>query len=148
MRKIFIAIACLAIVLGCKKSSDNSSTPPTTILSAPPASLGLDKFYKKYIDADGIPIVSSEKVDDLALIKAKSIVSYMVKMIPDAKAKMILNKLRIGIIGETEKPTQMPEYRDLYTAFPGTDWDNRARGYGATIDRPLTSNCEENMLCK
>jgi len=72
----------------------------------------------------------------------------MVSTIPAEKAKMIENKLRVGILGINERPTQLPEYSDLYTAFPGTDWDNRARAYGATLQRPLTSNCEENMLCR
>jgi len=36
---------------------------------APPA--GTDPFYKKYINADGIVIVSSEKVPDAALIAAR-----------------------------------------------------------------------------
>ena len=150
MRKLFISAVLLTVVItGCKKSSDSNPTPPATSeITAPPATLGLDAFYKKYVSADGIPIVSSEKVSDQALLNAKTIVLNMIKMIPDAKAKMILNKIRVGIIGETEKPTQMPEYRDLYTAFPGTDWDNRARAYGATTARPLTTDCEENMLCK
>jgi hypothetical protein len=42
----------------------------------------------------------------------------------------------------------MPEYRDLYTVFPNTDWDTRARAYGATLERPLTTDCEENLLCQ
>ena len=38
------------------------------LLGAPPAELGLDPFYKKYADAFGIPIVSSERVADTALL--------------------------------------------------------------------------------
>lgn len=146
MKSVILLIAILCgstLIYSCKKT-DNSET---TGLGAPPASLGLSSFYKKYLDAGGIPIVSSDKVDDNALLKAKIIIDDMLKLLPDAKLKMIQNHIRVGIIGKTEKPTQMPEYSDLYTAFPGTDWDNRARAYGATIDRPLTTNCEENMLC-
>lgn len=138
----------LVVLLGsCSKKSASDSSTPATEVKAPPAALGLDPFYKKYLDADGIPVISSEKVADEALIRARVIVRNMIKMIPDAKAKMIANKMRVGIIGKTERPTQMPEYRDLYTAFPGVDWDNRGRGYGATLQRPLTSNGEENLLC-
>lgn len=144
MKKSFILV-CLAAfsLMACKKnsSSNNSQLPP------PPASLGLSSFYKKYVDADGIPIVSSEKVSDQALLRARDIVKHMLSLIPDVKAKMIQNHIRVGIIGKTERPTQMPEYSDLYTAFPGTDWDTRARAYGATLQRPLTTDCEENMLC-
>ncbi len=144
-QKHFFLPLLLLLLVSCKKS-DTGTTP--TGLPAPPASLGLSSFYKKYTDAGGIPVVSSAAVDDQALLKAKEIILYMVSTIPAEKAKMIENKLRVGILGINERPTQLPEYSDLYTAFPGTDWDNRARAYGATLQRPLTSNCEENMLCR
>lgn len=150
MRNFLLAMSLILIVIvSCSKGGGNSTPPPPPGgLPAPPSSLGLDAFYKKYADAGGVPIVSSDKVPDEALLKAKETVLHMLKLLPDAKTKMIQNKIRVGIIALSEKPTQMPEYRDLYTAFPGTDWDNRARAYGATMARPLTSNCEENMLCK
>ncbi|MEL7209973.1 MAG: hypothetical protein AAGK32_17355, partial [Actinomycetota bacterium] len=40
-----------------------------------------------------------------------------------------------------------PEYRDLNEVFPEVDWDLRARGLGATPERPLVSAGEENVLC-
>lgn len=145
--KQFIVVTFLAATLfSCSKSNDSDATPAGEI-TAPPASLGLNSFYKKYVDASGIPIISSENVADQALLNARNIVVEMVKTIPAVKAKMIENHMRVGVIGKNERPTQMPEYSDLYTAFPGTDWDNRARAYGATIERPLTTNCEENLLC-
>ena len=148
MKNLIVFLLVTVVILsGCKKSAPNPASNPDPDITAPPASLNLNPFYKKYLDADGIPVISSDKVAGDALRKARDIITYMLKNIPDAKAKMILNKIRVGIIGVTERPTQMPEYSDLYTAFPGTDWDNRARAYGATIARPLTTNCEENMLC-
>jgi hypothetical protein len=141
---IFLSLAVL-LLAACKKSS----TPaPSSEVTTPPASLGLNSFYKKYVDANGIPIVSSQNVSDEALLKARDIVKHMLTMLPDVKNKMIENKIRVGVIGINEKPTQMPEYSDLYSAFPGTDWDNRARAYGATLQRPLTTDCEENLLCR
>lgn len=137
-----IFLGCLLMV-SCKKTS----TTEASDVSAPPTSLGLDPFYKKYVDAGGIPIVSSENVNDQALLNARTIVNDMIKNIPTVKAAMIANHIRVGVIGVSERPTQMPEYRDLYTAFPGTDWDNRARAYGATLARPLTTDCEENLRC-
>jgi hypothetical protein len=144
-QKHYLLPLLLTLFISCNKS-DSGSNP--TGLPAPPASLGLNSFYKKYTDAGGIPVVSSALVSDEALLKAKDIILFMVSTIPAEKAKMIQNKLRVAILGINERPTQLPEYSDLYTVFPGTDWDNRARAYGATIERPLTSNCEENMLCR
>src|SRR4029450_12665818 len=59
-----------------------------TMVTVPPESLGLDPFYKKYADAFGIPIVCSEKVDDVALLMARDIVNYMVSKRPDLRAVM------------------------------------------------------------
>lgn len=144
-QQLFILFLFTAVITGCDKKDSGTTMPG---LPAPPASLGLPSFYKKYTDAGGIPVVSSGAVDDQALLRARDIILFMVSTIPAEKNKMIENKLRVGIIGINERPTQLPEYSDLYTAFPGTDWDNRARAYGATLQRPLTSNCEENMLCR
>ena len=55
----------------------------------PPSSLGLNSFYKKYIDADGIPVISSEMVPDEALLKVKSIIVHMMKNMEEVKQKMI-----------------------------------------------------------
>ena len=40
-----------------------------------PASLGVSPFYKKYVDAQGIPVISSDKVPDAALLVARDIVN-------------------------------------------------------------------------
>ncbi|HMO31496.1 MAG TPA: hypothetical protein PKE07_00725 [Lacibacter sp.] len=145
MNKIMLAALLLVgIYTSCTK---RNTKEPDLEIKPPPAVLGLSGFYKKYLDADGIPVISSANVSDEALRRARAIVRIMLKNIPAEKQKMIENKLRVGIIGINEQPTHMPEYNDLYTAFPGIDWNNRARAYGATLQRPLTTNCEENMLC-
>ena len=47
----------------------------------------------------------------------------------------------------SEVTSDMPEYRNIYTQFPGTDWDARARGLGATPFIPLSSVGEGNVVC-
>jgi hypothetical protein len=115
-------------------------------LPAPPASLGLSTFYKKYLDASGIPIVSSASVPDQALYNVQKIINKMVSLRSDVLAKMIEKRVRVGIMAKTEVTTNMPEHSDLNTAFPGTNW-NQYRGLGATVQRPLSSCAEENVLC-
>ncbi|MEO1202591.1 MAG: hypothetical protein AAFX10_07790 [Pseudomonadota bacterium] len=114
--------------------------------TAPPEELGLDAFYTKYCDANGIPIVSSGNVADEALEWARYIVLEMVKLRPDVVGEMISNDARVGMIAENELVTDMPEYEDLYILFPDVDW-NIYRGLGAVIGRPLGSSSEENTLC-
>ncbi|WP_437759869.1 hypothetical protein [Sorangium sp. So ce1389] len=112
-----------------------------------PAELGLDLFYKKYIDATGIPVISSEKTPDAALLRACSVVVRMLGHRDDVRQAMIANHTRVAVMAETEVTTDIPEHSDLYEAFPGTDWDTRARGLGATPARPASSCAEENVLC-
>ena len=45
-------------------------------ISPPPPELGLNKFYKKYTDASGIPIVSSLRVPDEAIVKVEQMTEF------------------------------------------------------------------------
>ena len=136
------------------------------IISAPPSDLGLDSFYKKYADAYGIPVVSSEKVPNTALLMARDIINFMLIKRVDIRDELIRRKARVSIMAETEMETDLPERsdwkkpaiddrrltpgeRDNYFKPGGinsmTDkeyWNKRARGMGGI----LTSCAEENIL--
>ena len=118
-----------------------------TTLPPPPAFLGLDPFYEKYVDADGIPIVSSSKTPDEALLRAKHIIDEMLALRSDLRTTIAELGIRVAIMADSEVTTDIPEHSDLYEAFPGTDWNTRARGLGATLGRPAVSGAEENLLC-
>jgi hypothetical protein len=114
---------------------------------APPDSLGLPNFYKKYLDAHGIPVLSSIAVADKALVQACFAVMHMVDKRDDVRQAMIAQNMHVAVIGINEVTTDIPEYSDLYSAFPPPpDW-NQLRGVGATIARPVSSVGEENLLC-
>lgn len=112
----------------------------------PPASLGLDAFYRKHVDAGGIPVVGSEKVSDAALLESKALILRMIAKRPDVAKAMIERKVRVAIMARTEVTTDIPEHADLNRAFPKTDWNRRCRGVGATTARPACSGAEENVL--
>jgi len=116
------------------------------VVSSPPASLGLDPFYKKYIDAKGIPVISSGKVPDEALLSVMNMANTMLDKNPDVRQKMISYHARIGIMGKEEVTTDIPEHAFLAND-PNTDWNKRARGLGGTIAVPITTCAEENVLC-
>ncbi len=142
------------------------ATFEAAMITAPPATLGLDPFYKKYADAFGIPIVSSEKVPDAALLMARDVVNYMLMKRPDVRDVMIGRKSRVMVMAEKEMETDLPERSDWkkpakddprltvreranYDMPNGigsqTDkeyWNQRARGMGGN----LTSCAEENLL--
>jgi len=75
-----------------------------------PASLGVDAFYTKYVDAQGIPVISSDKVPDDALLVARDIINSMLAKRPDLRAAMIKRKWRTGVIAEVEMTMDIPEY--------------------------------------
>ena len=115
-------------------------------VGAPPAGLGLAPFYKKHLDAGGLPVIGSDKVPDAALVEAKSLVVRMTSKRPDVVKAMVEKKTRVAIMAKSEVTTDIPEHADLNTAFPSTDWNKRCRGVGATRVRPACSGAEENVL--
>ena len=148
-----VAAGTVMIVVAVAGSNSTAPPPPQPTVAAPPevgvvpSSLGLDPFYSKYVDADGIPVVSSSLVPDEALLEARRIVIGMLGGIPDTRDAIIASGVRIAIMAKSEVTTDIPEHSDLYEAFPGVDWDTRSRGLGATTARPATSGAEENLLC-
>ncbi|MEX2540260.1 MAG: hypothetical protein WD314_00555 [Trueperaceae bacterium] len=150
-RPILLGLAILLLV-GCSPAAQPELGDPalidTCVPSAPAAELGLNTFYVKYCDVSGLHVVSSAEVPNEALIATGEIVAQMIGPLPQtAIAGLQSIDLRIGVIGVDQVTTDMPEYADLDSAFPGVDWDERSRGLGATRERPLTSSGEENLLC-
>ena len=127
--------------------SAQSTTLETPDITAPPAKLKLDPFYKKYMDANGIPVVSSWRVPDAALEKAWEIVYFMTKDLPKEVLKtMIKNDARMAVMARYEGTTDLPEQKELANDTT-INWDVRARGLGGDLNAPLSSCAEENLLC-
>src|SRR6266487_436474 len=78
-------------------------------VKAVPASLGFDRFYQRYVDARGIPILSSEKVPDAALLVARDIVLHMLAKRPDLRQEMVGKNMRVGGMAQSESTTDIPE---------------------------------------
>lgn len=101
----------------------------------------LDPFYRKCVDVDGFPILSSKRVNDFALLEAEFLIRKMAtKEILQALAKA---RCRFVVMAVDEFTTMVPEHSDLR---PKKFWDHRARGLGATPQRPAVSCGEENLL--
>jgi hypothetical protein len=164
MRHIFAAIAVMFACAGITLASDH---PPLVqdysvlVLGSPPDSLHVDPFYKKYTDAAGIAVLSSDKVPDAALLVARDIVVHMLANRPDIREAMVAERWRVGVMAQSESTTDIPEHRHLKK--PGIEevtdverahydkiakltdkqyWDKRARGLGGNP----TTCAEENLL--
>lgn len=114
---------------------------------APPKTLKLDPFYNKYVNVNGIHIMSSHRVPDSAFVKACEIIDFMTSGLPtEVLDQMVKLNTRVGIMARYEGTTDMPEH--AYLANDTTlNWDVRARGLGGTMEEPLTTCAEENLLC-
>lgn len=112
-----------------------------------PAAAGLDPFYTQGCRIDGFWVVANDVVDAQAIEQAADTVAPILAADPQLAATLTETGIRLGVIGREQRTTEMPEYRDLNEVFPETDWDTRARGLGATVERPLVSAGEENILC-
>ncbi|MFN3201372.1 MAG: hypothetical protein ACE366_23425 [Bradymonadia bacterium] len=121
-------------------------TCPAVVIEPPPESLGLDPFYTQYVDVRGLPLVGGPGVPEDAFRVAAYTLEQMLVDQPCARVGLAEAHVRFGIMGPDDVTTDMPEYSDFYEAFPGTDWDNRGRGFGATLTRPLTTGAVENLL--
>jgi hypothetical protein len=103
----------------------------------------LSEFYEKYADANGLPVLASDRVDDRALQVAADIVVNMLAGRDDVRDKLVKGRARIGIIPRDQETTDLPEYADLTDKAA---WNKRARGLGGIVGRPLCSAGEENLL--
>jgi hypothetical protein len=98
------------------------------------------KFYKKYLDVNGLSVAASAEVVDEALQRTHYLVSHLLAGRPDILQLMAKNGTRLIIIGKDQVYTDMPEYRN----HPNPTYQNeRVRGTGGL---GVTSFGEENLL--
>nr|WP_247713617.1 glycoside hydrolase [Qipengyuania sphaerica] len=130
----------------------------------PPESAGVEPFYTKYVSARGIPILSSDRVPDEALLAARDMASGLLAYRPDLAEWLVANDYRVAIIAEEEALLDLPD--KAHWKKPARDdprltrcelkhydtrigaltdrayWDARARGIGG----PRTVGSEEDVL--
>lgn len=112
-------------------------------VTAPPAELKAPPFYKKYVDAYGLPVLSSEKVNDYALREAGFLITEMLALRPDILKAMIESGSQLRIMAHNEYTTDLPGWDHLE---PKDYRDARSRGMGGSREDPLCSCAEENVL--
>ncbi len=144
-------IAFLICFLSCScfisAQSQLNSVNESIEITAPPKNLKLSPFYKKYTCANGIHIMSSKKVPDAAIYSAYKIIKFMTDSLPSNVLESMLSRdCRIAIMARYEGTTDIPEHAYLESDTK-LNWDVRARGLGGTMELPLTTCAEENLLC-
>src|SRR5690554_575364 len=157
MKKITGFICLIALLVACDvKEGRNPELiegfPPlvqlvdTPDIMAPPAHLKLDPFYEKYMNVNGIHVISSWRVPDSCFHAAYITVKALTDMLPaDVLESMTSRDTRIGIMARYEGTTDIPEHAYLVNDTT-LNWDVRARGLGGSLELPLTTCAEENIL--
>ena len=93
MKKILIAVfAAGLLVLACGRTAPKQVAEvdfvealgiPECVITTPPDSLHLDPWYKKYVDVNGIPLCSSWRCPDSALVAGHNTLWAMTSMLSD-----------------------------------------------------------------
>ena len=139
--RFLLILLCFVSPLVRAASSVHHST-----ISTPPEALKLDKFYKKYLLVNGIPLISSWRVPDSCYYAAEITVKGMTDALPPEVMKsMIDHGVRIGIMARYEGTTDIPEHAYL-AKDTAMNWDLRARGLGGDLQMPFSTCAEENIL--
>jgi DUF1680 family protein/cyclophilin family peptidyl-prolyl cis-trans isomerase len=103
----------------------------------------LSPFYQRYLEVGGLPVVGSTNLSDFALLEAAWIVRQMLPGREDILHALATNNVRLAVMAWNEFTTDIPEHSDLTSKV---FWDRRARGLGASSERPAVSGAEENLL--
>ena len=134
-------------MLSCKKEVTGEKVkpllyiPPTSI-GSPPDSLKLSSVYRKYIDANGIPILSSLLAEDDALYRARETVLLLLQNLDTAMYnRMLRKKTRVVIVSYQEDLSVIPEFSSSVIS----DFVANRRGL---FLNSVTSVFEENILCE
>jgi alpha-glucosidase len=140
-----LALLCLGLILS---DGVSDAAEPATVTAPPDSFFQMvrerdrdvaRRFYGKYLEVDGMPIVASGEVADEALRRTREIVGHMLAGRPDVIKSMVKDRMYLIVIGKDQVYTDMPEYRN----HPDPAFQNeRVRGTGG---RP-TSFGEENVL--
>lgn len=116
-------------------------------VSSPPEEYS--SFYKKYIDAGGIAILSPDKVCDRSLQLAYLIVSHMLEKRPDIWKRLSDAKARAVVCAIGQKQTDLPEFKqwaEKYSDAEHTRTYNGACGATGFKDNPVSATSEANII--
>ena len=137
----------LAFVLAVLFSA--STAPAPGLVSLAPASI-VDRYqldtdwYAKYIDAWGVPILGSSRVDDATLLRAREQLGVLLRTASYRSVPALdAQNNRVVLVARGEKMSSIPE---VSAAF-GTSLDARYwGGFGATPSLPITTGTEANLM--
>jgi alpha-glucosidase len=106
-----------------------------------------DDFYRTTCEQNGISIAAAESVAAGALEAAADRMDALLAARPEVAAAVAASIDQVSIIGRDQRITVLPEFEDLYSIHPGTDWNRLGRSFPGTNEIPIAAGAEENLLC-
>lgn len=145
-RFVLAALVLSVFVVSCQKDDPDDGEPvgrftdfKSCTIIFPPEGSAIDPFYSKYINCSGIPVVSSYKVPDEALLIADSTFDFMLRGLDDVRNKMIEEGVYFVVSGFSEDWRTFPEWAaSSVPVDAAAQYDPRQRA-GVTL--------EESILC-
>ena len=111
MRHVLTILVFFGLIVACRFSSAAEPVSHDYKVVAPPVEWKLDPFYKKCVMIEGLPIASSEKVNDYALKEAAYIVDSMLVHRRDIIKALVDQKVHIAIMAYDEFQTDLAGIR-------------------------------------
>lgn len=131
----------LLLSAGAARAQSVISPVPNSIVTR----YNLDtRWYTKYVDAWGVPMLGSGNVEDATLLRARAQLETLLWTHPYWPVPALdARKVRVVLVARNERMSSIPE---VYAAF-GTSLDDRYwAGMGATPSLPLSVGTEANLM--
>jgi hypothetical protein len=140
---------CLGVLFAAALLLSAGTAMAQSVISPVPgdivAKYNLDtRWYTKYIDAWGVPVLGSGNLEDATLLRARSQLGTLLWTYPYWPVPALnTRKVRVVLVARSERMSSIPE---VYAAY-GTSLDERYwAGMGATASLPLSVGTEANLM--
>ena len=110
--------------------------------------IGTDEdFYRMTCEQTGITIAAAESVAPAPSRPPPIGWTHSSQLDPISPRRSPSSIEQVSIIGRDQRITTLPEFEDLYSIHPGTDWNRLGRSFPGTEEIPVAAGAEENLLC-
>ena len=105
---------------------------------------GFSPFYQQWINVEGFPVLSSEKVNPYALKEAAWLIWHMTRHRPDLLQVFAQSRVRFSITAHNEVTSDIPELTEY--SVPHFFYNVRKRGGTCPFTCGIKSTSEEGLL--
>lgn len=106
-----------------------------------------EDFYRKACTQNSISILAGADVENAALRAAAERMANLLAERDDL-AKAVAESIdHVAIVDSDEAISDLPDFENLYTVHPGTNWKRLGRSFPGSYEIAVPAGAEENLLC-